>query len=43
MLHALAEFLRLDDDLLAVALVSPVPAAGRTAGALLEAARERAG
>ena len=37
-LASLAEFMRLDEDLFAVALESPRPA-GRTAGALLEAAR----
>jgi hypothetical protein len=37
-LASLADFMRLDEDLLAVALESPRPA-GRTAGALLEAAR----
>lgn len=42
MLHLVAEFLRLDAGLVAVALAAP-EAGSRTAGALLEAARERAG
>ncbi|MGH7629092.1 MAG: hypothetical protein ACREOF_06825 [Gemmatimonadales bacterium] len=40
-LHLLAEFLRLDADLLAAALARPT-AESRTAGTLVEAARQRA-